>query len=50
MMTMTILWDWSLNWGLHACKTGTLPLEPYRQSILLLLFWTWGYARADLKP
>jgi hypothetical protein len=32
-----------LNLGLHACKTGILPLEPHLQSILLLLFfWRWG--------
>jgi hypothetical protein len=28
--------------GLHTCKTGTLPLEPHLQSILLWLFWRWG--------
>jgi hypothetical protein len=25
--------------GLHTCKAGALPLEPYFQSILLWLFW-----------
>jgi hypothetical protein len=28
-----------LNLGLHASKTGTLPLEPHLQFILLWLFW-----------
>jgi hypothetical protein len=32
-------WDWGLNSGLHACKGGTLLLEPHLQSILLWLFW-----------
>jgi hypothetical protein len=31
-----------LNLGLHACKAGTLPLEPHLQSILFWLFWRWG--------
>jgi hypothetical protein len=30
-----------LNSELHPCKVGTLPLEPYLQSILLWLFWSW---------
>jgi hypothetical protein len=36
-----LLWKWSLNWVLHVCKTDYLVLEPYLQSILLWLFWTW---------
>jgi hypothetical protein len=27
-------WEWGLNSGLHACKVGTLLLEPHLQSIL----------------
>jgi hypothetical protein len=29
--------------GLCTCKTGTLQLEPQLQSILLHLFWRWGF-------
>jgi hypothetical protein len=36
------LWNWGLNSGLHACKTGALLLEVHLQSILLWLFWRWG--------
>jgi hypothetical protein len=35
-------WDWSLNSGLHTCKTGAVPLKPHLQSILLWLFWRGG--------
>jgi hypothetical protein len=28
-------WDWSLNLGLCTYKAGTLPLEPYLQTILV---------------
>jgi hypothetical protein len=28
-----------LNSGLHACKAGTLLLEPHLQFILLWIFW-----------
>jgi hypothetical protein len=46
--------DWGLNWGLCACKAGTLLLEPQLQSILLWLFWRWGsrelFALGGLKP
>jgi hypothetical protein len=31
--------NFGLNSGLHACKAGTVPLEPHLQSILLWLFW-----------
>jgi hypothetical protein len=24
-------WDWDFNSGLHSCKAGALPLEPYFQ-------------------
>jgi hypothetical protein len=45
--------DWGLNWGLHTCKAGALPLQPCLQSILLWLFWRWRslelFAWADLK-
>jgi hypothetical protein len=34
---------WGLNSGLHTCNTGALPFEPRLQSILLLLFWRWGF-------
>jgi hypothetical protein len=34
--------DWSFNSGPHTCKAGALLLEPWRQSILLWLFWAWG--------
>jgi hypothetical protein len=35
-------WDQSLNSGFCSCKSGTLPLDPYLQSILLWLFQRWG--------
>jgi hypothetical protein len=31
--------EMGLNLGLHACKTGALPLEPHLQSILLWYFF-----------
>jgi hypothetical protein len=37
------LWNWRLNSGFHNCKAVTLPLEPHLQSILLWLFWRWGF-------
>jgi hypothetical protein len=43
----------SLNAGLHTCRGGALPPEPHLQSIMLWLFWRWGFgeqvARAGLK-
>jgi hypothetical protein len=39
-----------LNSGLHACKAGTLPLEPHLQSILLWLFWRWGGVSQTICP
>jgi hypothetical protein len=35
-------WDWNLSSVLRSCKTGTLPLVPQLQFILLCLFWRWG--------
>jgi hypothetical protein len=40
--------DWGLNLGLQACKAcaskaGTLPLDSHLQSVLLCLFWRWGF-------
>jgi hypothetical protein len=32
-----------LNSGLHACKAGILPLEPYLHHILLWLLGLWNY-------
>jgi hypothetical protein len=39
---INIWWNWGLNSGLHACKTGALLLEPHLQPILLWLFWRCG--------
>jgi hypothetical protein len=41
-----LLWAWHL----HACKAGSLLLEPHLHSILLWLFWRWGLAWANLEP
>jgi hypothetical protein len=35
-------WDWGLNSGLHAYKTGILLLRVCLQSILLWFFWRWS--------
>jgi hypothetical protein len=42
-------WDCSLNSGLHACKAGTLPLDAALQSILLWIFWRWGFVNYLLR-
>jgi hypothetical protein len=47
VMLMSGFWTISFGetriWtGLHICKAGTLPLEPYLQSILLWLFRKWS--------
>jgi hypothetical protein len=51
------LWGWGGEFktsSLHACKAGTLLLEPNLLSILLWLFWKWGshelFTRAGLEP
>jgi hypothetical protein len=38
-----------LNSGVHACKAGTLQLEPHLQSILLWLLWNWGLLKYLLR-
>jgi hypothetical protein len=41
-LSLSFWWDWVLNLGLYACKTGALLLEPNCQSILFWLFWKWS--------
>jgi hypothetical protein len=52
--TLFFWWDWGLDSRVHACKAGTLSLEPQLLSILLWLFWRWGLAnflsQAGLEP
>jgi hypothetical protein len=43
MYYIIFLWDWGLNSGFQTFKEGALPLEPHLQSILLWLFWRWGF-------
>jgi hypothetical protein len=39
-------WDWGLNTELCTCKAGALQFGPHLQSILLWLFWRWGFTNS----
>jgi hypothetical protein len=41
---LLLLLDWDLNSGLHSCKVSALLLKLRLQSILLWLFWRWGWS------